>query len=203
MAVIPNGVEVTAKGEETDNHKKKNCILFCGSLDSFPNSEGLAWFYKNSWQQLQQLLPGIQLLVVGSGQLPAEAEFLLSDPSIVFSGPVQDVKPWYQKAKLAIVPLLSGSGTRLKILEAMSLGLPVISTAKGAEGIDYTNGKNIVIANESAFFVKSVLELLSDSKKRAQIRCEARKLVEEKYDWDKIGVKMSDFLVTKVLGDGK
>lgn len=199
VAVIPNGVEVPAIVEEMDNDKQKDRILFCGSLTSFPNTEGLVWFYTYIWKQLQQSLPNIELLVVGSGELPLEARFLLSDSSIVFSGAVEDVKPWYQKAKLTIVPLLSGSGTRLKILEAMSLGLPVIATAKGAEGIDYTNGKNIIIANDPDFFARSILELLPDSKKRTEMRCEGRKLVNEKYDWNKIGFTMKNFLLTKVL----
>jgi glycosyltransferase involved in cell wall biosynthesis len=199
VQVIPNGVEVDAIPSEINSGSEKNCILFCGSLDFFPNSEGLLWFYKNIWKQLQQSLPDIELIVVGCGQLPAEARFLYSDPSILFSGKVENVKPWYQKAKVSIVPLLSGSGTRLKILEAMSLGLPVIATAKGAEGIDYTNGENIIIADDPHFFEQSIVDLLSDSKKRTQIQSEARKLVEEEYDWNKIGVKMKDFLLTKVI----
>ena len=199
VRVIPNGVEVGAMPQAVDDETGKRRILFCGFLDSLPNSEGLLWFYKNIWNQLQAVIQDIGLIVVGSGQLPAEARVMHSDPSIIFSGAVENVKPWYEKAELAIVPLLSGSGTRLKILEAMSLGLPVVSTSKGAEGIDYTNGENIIIADDADCFKNSIVDLLTNSQKKAHIKSEARKLVQEKYEWNKIGVVMKDFLLIEVL----
>lgn len=199
VRVIPNGVEVGAVQQAVNDETGKRRILFCGFLDSVPNSEGLLWFYKNIWNQLQHAVPDIELIVVGSGQLPAEARVMRSDPSIIFSGAVENVKPWYEKAELAIVPLLSGSGTRLKILEAMSLGLPVVSTSKGAEGIDYTDGENIIIADDADCFKNSIVDLLTHLKKKAHIKSEARKLVQERYEWNKIGAVMKDFLLTDVL----
>ena len=108
--------------------------------------------------------PGLKLIVVGRGQPSAELSNLFkNDSSIDLIGEVEDVVPYYRKAQVAIVPLLHGSGTRLKILEAMSLGVPVISTSVGAEGIDYTNGKNILIADTEQEFNEAIDQLLEQS----------------------------------------
>ena len=197
--VIPNGVSVAnSLVEEGVKMQKPEYILFCGILWSTPNTEGLHWFYKNSWPVVQKSFPGLKLLVVGGGKLPADMEALYADSSLQFTGAVEDVKPWYNKAAIAIVPLLSGSGTRLKILEAMSLGLPVISTSKGAEGISYTDGANIIIADKEVEFAHEVMSLLNDKDKRKAIQQSARKLVEEQYDWDVIGTTLSTYLNTEL-----
>lgn len=192
--VIANGVNIGKMFDEVVRQKDPESILFCGSLSFAPNSQGLLWFYKNIWHSIKKSFPQLKLLVVGSGELPAESIFLKKDPSLIFSGPVEDVKPWYNKAGLSIVPLLSGSGTRLKIMEAMSYGLPVVSTSKGAEGIEYKDGKSILIADKETDFAKSVIALLKNKQRRLEIQKCARELVEDKYDWNVIGNSLSHFL---------
>jgi polysaccharide biosynthesis protein PslH len=195
MAVIPNGVSVSNKlydnGVQLDNPEY---ILFCGTLSSVPNTEGILWFYDNCWPIVKKSNPDLKLLVLGSGEAPKSMNAMINDASIEFSGTVDDVRSWYNKASVALVPLLSGSGTRLKILEAMSLGLPVVSTSKGAEGIEYTEGKNILIADKKNDFANKVMDLLNSKEERNSIQLYARKLVQEKYDWDVVGKSLSDFI---------
>jgi glycosyltransferase involved in cell wall biosynthesis len=197
IAVIPNGVNVGTLFDEGVKQNEPEYILFCGALWTHPNSEGLFWFYKQIWPDVKKAFPNVKLLVVGSGQLPNEYLPMINAASLVFTGSVDNVGPWYNKAAVAIVPLLSGSGTRLKILEAMSYGLPVISTTKGAEGIEYRNNENIVIADTEQDFSEYLIALLQNKDRRLKIQKSARKLIEEKYDWNVVGNSMSYFLKNK------
>ncbi|HEU5365782.1 MAG TPA: glycosyltransferase family 10, partial [Hanamia sp.] len=192
--VIPNGVSIERMYDKGVNQDLPEYILFCGALWTQPNSEGLIWFYKNIWPGIRNIFPLLKLLIVGSGKLPVGYDEIYQDTSLVFTGSVEDVKPWYDKASIAIVPLLSGSGTRLKILEAMSLGLPVISTSKGAEGINYTKGVNIIIADEENKFEEKIINLLKDKEQRLSIQQHARTLVKENYNWDIIGDSLAGFI---------
>jgi glycosyltransferase involved in cell wall biosynthesis len=194
VTVIPNGIMIGEICNQQIVSEAPEFILFCGSLWSTPNSEGLLWFYNKIWARVKQLFPELKLLIVGSGQLPEGFESLLSDSSLVFTGSVNDVKPFYEKAAIAIVPLLQGSGTRLKILEAMSFGLPVVSTAKGAEGIDYTDNRDILIASDEIEFAEKIIMLLSNKCTRVVMSKAGRALVEERYDWNIIGKSMSNFI---------
>ncbi|MEO6719102.1 MAG: glycosyltransferase family 4 protein [Ferruginibacter sp.] len=195
--VIPNGVSVAGQLFDRGVHEDvPGYILFCGTLWSTPNSEGLLWFYQSIWPTIRKSFPQIKLLVVGSGKIPYSLQSLVNDASLQFTGAVEDVKPWYNKSAVAIVPLLSGSGTRLKILEAMALGLPVISTSKGAEGITYTNGSDIVIADSETGFAGAVISLLKSKEDRLAIQQAARKLIEEKYDWNIVGASLYTYLNT-------
>ena len=190
---IPNGIEVTKElYDEGVKNLNPQHIIFCGALSTKPNREGLHWFYDMVWPRVRAAFPGLKLLVVGSGNIPETFQPLLKDSSLIFTGAVGDVKPFYNQATIAIVPLLNGSGTRLKVLEAMNLGVPVVSTTKGAEGIEYTNNKEIVIADSETDFAKSVIELLDNKNTRLEMQMRARKLVEQKYDWDVIGEKLSN-----------
>jgi len=194
VGIIPNGVKVGDIFDNTVKEDKPGSVLFCGSLHSPPNSEGLYWFYKNCWNNVKEQFPNIKLLVVGSGTAPGYLDEMYKDESVIFSGAVEDVKPWYNKAAIAVVPLLTGSGTRLKILEAMSLGVPVISTALGAEGIEYTDKQDIEIFDNPERFSNGIIELLNNKSRRIHLKDNARKLVVKKYDWNVIGEKMNDFL---------
>lgn len=194
-AVIPNGVAVaTHLADEGVLQEMPEYILFCGSLHAVPNSEGLLWFYNKIWLAVKQSFPSLKLLIVGSGNTPESLHPLLNDASIHFTGAVEEVRPWYNKAAVAIVPLLSGSGTRLKILEAMGLGLPVISTSKGAEGIAYSNGQDIIIADKETDYAAALINLLNSKQTRINIQQNARKLAKAIYDWDIVGNSLASYL---------
>lgn len=197
--VIPNGVHLEDiyydGGVQLD---VPEYIVFCGSLGYEPNTEGLDWFYKSIWPKVKEMFPALTLLVLGSGKLPAHLLYMAVDKSLLFTGTVEDVKLWYNKASIAIAPLKSGSGTRLKILEAMGLGLPVIATSKGAEGIDYQEGENIIIADDDKAFVDELAMLLTNKKKRMLIQRAGRELMKKEYEWNIIGRRMASYLHQKI-----
>ena len=118
VEVVPNGVNIPL--EKYDAAVKEpipRFLIFCGSLWSIPNAEGLHWFCKDIWPFVLQEFPHLKLLVVGTGELPEKYSKTYKAPSVEFIGAVEDVRPWYNKASVSVVPLLTGSGTRLKILE--------------------------------------------------------------------------------------
>lgn len=196
IAVVPNGVTVPEKKYNSAVKQQiPRFLLFCGSLWSIPNAEGLQWFCKKIWPQILHAFPGLKLLVVGIGELPEKYSEVYSIPSIEFTGAVDDVKPYYNKAAVSIAPLLTGSGTRLKILEAMGMGVPVVSTRIGAEGITYTDGKDILIADSETEFAEKIFVLLKDKEQRLQIQGNANENVIENYDWNVIGKSMAEFII--------
>ncbi|MDQ2719744.1 MAG: glycosyltransferase family 4 protein [Bacteroidota bacterium] len=195
IEVVPNGVNIPEKFYNAAVQKDKaEYILFCGSLWSLPNAEGLHWFCKKIWPLVLNEFPDLKLLVVGNGELPEKYSDGYDTPSIEFTGAVADVKSFYNKASISVVPLLTGSGTRLKILEAMGLGVPVISTTIGAEGITYSDGSDILIADNENHFAEKIIYLLKDKQKRLTISRNAKKLVEENYEWNVIGERLKNFI---------
>lgn len=190
--IIPNGVDVENKPFDKNEAKALiKEIIFCGALSTHANKEGLLWFYTFVFPLIRQAIPEVKLTVVG--QVTDETPYakLKGDPSVYFEGPVPAVQPYYERCSVSVVPLLSGSGTRLKILEAMSLGNPVVSTTKGAEGIIYEAGKELLIADDEQLFAQKVISLLEDHLLFHTVRSAARKLAEEIYDWRITGKKMS------------
>ena len=193
--IVPNGVNVPVfpsnAGIMSDNPKS---ILFCGSLGYSPNSEGLLWFAKKIWPGVLKEFPNLKLLIIGSGELQTQYKEIELTKNIELIGSVDSLEIWYNKVSASIVPLLTGSGTRLKILEAMGFGVPVISTSVGAEGIIVNNFENIIIADDELDFTKKIIHLLSNKKQRLKISYAARELVKINYDWNIIGDNLARYL---------
>jgi glycosyltransferase involved in cell wall biosynthesis len=189
IEVVPNGVDVEKNPFQLpDFNKNPKKIIFCGSLDYEPNQVGLLWFLKDVWPDIVKKHPGIILLVVGRG-IPDQPlmNLLNGSPHIKFIGEVETVIPYYREVQCAIIPLLHGSGTRLKILEAMSLGIPVISTKAGAEGLNYKDGENIVISNMAEDFSESIDRVYDSDNQLLDISKNAREFVVQEYSWNVIG----------------
>ena len=106
------------------------------------------------------------------------------------TGRVEDVQPFYQQSSVCVIPLRAGSGTRLKILEAMALGRPIVSTSVGAEGIDITDGDNILIGDDPQTFASHIVHLLQDQAAWQRITTQARQFAVDNYDWDSITDKL-------------
>jgi glycosyltransferase involved in cell wall biosynthesis len=188
IVVKPNGVDTKEKGFDANPCKSGiHNILFCGTLDYEPNIEGVLWFYERIFPLVKLRFPDISFTVIGKMHREGPFEELKTDPSVNFVGPVESVENYYRESSLLIVPLLKGSGTRLKILEAMSFGNAVVSTSTGAEGLEITNGKNLLLADSEEEFANAVVQLLTDDTLFNDIIKNARQLVEEKYDWRKVG----------------
>ncbi len=193
--VIENGVDVMqyADGEMNAAYERarpgvapvRNRALYVGSMDYHANIDAVLYFSREIWPALRVRFPHLNFTIVGRN--PSESVLALgSEPGIDVVGTVDDVRPYYREAFAAIVPLRVGGGTRLKILEALAAGVPVISSALGAEGLAVSPGKDILLANDAAQYEKSI-EVLNDTEARSKLVAAGRDLVTRRYDWQSLG----------------
>ncbi len=185
IAVIENGVDCTyfagAAGAEPRRH-----IVFVGSMDYAPNVEAAVWFARRIWPGVRERLPDCSLVLVGSNPAPAVRE-LASEPDVEVTGTVPDVRPYYDGALAAIVPLRTGGGTRLKILEAMAAGVPVVSSGVGAEGLAVTPGADIDIVEAESEWIRALAALAEQSQLWSERAACGLRLVQSRYDWQIVG----------------
>jgi glycosyltransferase involved in cell wall biosynthesis len=184
-SVLPNGVDLRKFAiSERRELAEKPTIIFTGTLCYEPNIQGIQWFYSFVWPLIKSRIPEVQLHLVGLS--PAEEVLSLAnlDKDIYIFPNVPDVQPYLSRSHVGICPLLSGSGTRLKILEAFAAGLPMVSTRIGVEGICAENSKHILIVDDAIQFANGVVYLLENPEEANKMRASARKLAEERYDWE-------------------
>jgi glycosyltransferase involved in cell wall biosynthesis len=156
-------------------------IFFIGSLDWMPNQEGLVWVIKNVWQKILTMHPDIRFYVAGKNA-PQWLIRFFSEHHIDYMGEVDDAYRFMESKAIMVVPLFSGSGMRVKIVEAMAAGKVVISTSVGAEGIDLKNGEHLVIADNEKEFVSGIEKLLSNPEDFLCIAKNAINFVKTRYD---------------------
>jgi glycosyltransferase involved in cell wall biosynthesis len=160
-------------------------FLFVGKMSYSPNYEGMIWFCKEVWPRVQAASTQKLVLTIVGFDPPAEVKALERAGEISVTGGVDSVDPYYWASDIVVAPIRAGGGTRIKILEAMSHAKPVISTTKGAEGIEVEAGKNIMIGDTPNALTEACLELIRNLEKRHAIAQMGRRLIEEKYS-DKI-----------------
>ena len=134
-------------------------------------------------------VPAARFQVVGAYP-PEVVRRLGDDPGVEVTGRVEDIIPYYRQSAVFVAPVLQGSGTRLKILEAMASGCPVVSTTIGAEGLGATDGVELLIADSAEAMAAAIVRLLSDPATSAAIAHRARAFVEERFDWDGIAARL-------------
>ena len=184
IAVIPNGVDTDSLDQLPPTDQQEN-ISFFGTMDYPPNIDAVLYFYKRVFQLIRRRLPETKFFIIG--QKPTnELKKLSNDSNVIVTGYVKDIVPYYQKSSVVVVPLRAGGGTRLKILEAMGLGRPVVSTSLGSEGLEVTHSENIMIADRPEDFAKHTIELMTNKTLRTRLTEKARKFVESYHSWRKI-----------------
>ncbi len=188
--VIPNGVDTEYFNDGEQSISKEDAIVFTGSMDWLPNDDAITYFCDKILPLIWQRKNTVKFYVVGKNPSSLVKDLAKRDPRVIVTGRVDDVRPYMRRSKVFIVPLRIGGGTRLKILEAMAMGKAIVSTTIGAEGIEYTNGKNILLGDEPRDFADQVLFILNNDQRSQEIGREAYKFVREKYDWDTIGQKL-------------
>ena len=178
---LPNGSDTCERKFQTFN-KEYQKFLFVGSLNYFPNYNGLQWFIEHVFKFLPN---NYQLNIVGKSPDGSDFTYLEQYPNVNLIGEVDSVAPYYEAHDVFVVPLLEGSGTRLKILEAMSYGKLVLSTKKGIEGINAVSGIHYFEFNTREEF-EALFSVLENEGKMLEIRKNARQLIEEHYSWSGI-----------------
>jgi glycosyltransferase involved in cell wall biosynthesis len=185
VEVIPNGVDCQ-HNRPGMMQSVPNTLIFNGALSYDANYAAMQHFLAETFPLIRKQVPEVSLTITGS-TFGVDLSGLQLDGSVHLSGYVDDVRPLVASACVCTVPILQGGGTRLKILEAMALGTPVVATSKGAEGLTLTPGQDLLIADQPAEFAAHVVRLLRDRALRQRLVINARRLVEERFDWDLIG----------------
>lgn len=179
--VIPNGVDLTQFSPVSAPSSASLTLLYVGSMYYYPNIDAVKVFFERCWAAIHEAVPGVHVQIVGHNP-PPEIQALGELPGVTVTGSVPDVRPYYQGATALIVPLRLGGGTRLKIVEAMAMGIPVISTTVGAEGLDIVPDENVVIADDASTFVQQTLRVLHDAAFRERIGAGGQ-ILARRYDW--------------------
>ena len=188
IEIIPNGVDVTHYQPDFTSEAPAH-LIYIGSMDWYPNEDAVAFFADEVLPQIQEKVPDVQFSIVG-GNPSALVEKLAEREGVVVTGRVPEIKPYFAEATVFVVPLRIGSGTRLKILEALAMAKAIVSTSVGAEGLDLKDGEEIFIADEPRPFAEAVARLLTDPSLRRRIGENGRARVEQDYDWRSIGEKL-------------
>ena len=188
IEIIPNGVDVTHYQPDFTAEAPAH-LIYIGSMDWYPNEDAVAFFADEVLPGIQDKVPDVQFSIVG-GNPSARVQKLAEREGVVVTGRVPEIKPYFAEATVFVVPLRIGSGTRLKILEALAMGKAIVSTSVGAEGLDLKDGEEIFIADEPTIFADAVTRLLTDASLRRRIGENGRARVEQDYDWRSIGEKL-------------
>lgn len=180
--IIPIAVDVLGS-RPLERRPEAKHIISVGTMFYPPNIDGVLWFIKEVFPLVKQGSPETKFYVVGARPPRVIQELAEHDPSIVVTGYVDDLRPLLQDSALLVVPLRSGSGMRVKILESFAWGLPIVSTTIGYEGIEVTPGQDILAADSPQEFARAALEIIRNSDLAQRISQNGRRLAEEKYDW--------------------
>jgi glycosyltransferase involved in cell wall biosynthesis len=180
LSVIPIGTELDPLPVRDLASKQ---VLFVGGMHWPPNAEGIQWFAREAWPLIRRHCGEARLVVLGKN--PPQAIRALGDPSIEIAGFVEEITGYLARTAVTVVPLFSGGGMRVKILEAWARGIPVVSTRVGAEGLSAEPGRNILFAETAAEFGSAVQRVLNDATLASELACCGLHTVQAHYDWEK------------------
>jgi polysaccharide biosynthesis protein PslH len=190
--ISPAGYNM-GKWKEQGTGKHQTDIFFLGALDWKPNRDGITWFLDNVWGNLSNKFPKLKFYLAGRNAPASFAAKVEHIAGLVYLGEVPDASLFMRQHGIMVVPLFSGSGMRVKIIEGMAMGKPIISTPVGAEGIECTSGENIIVAGCQQAFFSEICRLVETPAIAAQIGANAREFVEENYDSNAIAYSLLSF----------
>ena len=193
VEVIPNGVDIATFMQHESAQEIAHRIVFTGRMDYYPNIDAVLFFVRECWPLIQSQVPDASWQIVGKDP-PREVRDLERLSGVTVTGTVPDITSYLTSAEVAIAPLQIGSGTRLKILEALAMQKAVVTTSQGCEGLSVTSGVHLIVADKAQNFAQAVVDLLQDSQERTALGFAGRKLVETEYSWDHCGHRLVEVL---------
>ena len=192
---IPTGLQL--KEYPLTDLPKEPSVFFIGALDWLPNQEGMKWFLDQVIDPLRKDLPGITFHVAGRNA-PLAFEKLLDRKEVIYHGEIEDAKTFMKSYRIMVAPLFTGSGIRIKILEAMALGRPVVTTPIGIEGIPALNNRDIMVSDDAETFKNQIIRLCKDEGLARSLVEESRKLIQENFDTFELSTRITQFFKEQV-----
>jgi glycosyltransferase involved in cell wall biosynthesis len=196
LVVVPNGADVDGCAGPWDD-PEPDTLIYPGALSFSANYDAMTWFVRASFPLIRAARPSVRLLITGKAD-PELSAGLQAVDGIELTGYVQDVRPVVARSWCEVVPLRIGGGTRLKVLEALALGTPVVATSKGIEGLELEHDRHLLCADTAGDFARATTRLLSQPTLRSNLAAAGRQFVREHYDWRAIGRCLNDLLVETV-----
>lgn len=188
-AVIPNGVDIDYF-KSSGAPREPRTLVFAGRYSAYPNRRALLFLVEEVWPRLQQEMPEIRIDIVGADPPPAAVELGRRDPRFRVHGFVDDVRPYLDSAGVYICPIQDGGGTKLKVLDALAMGIPLVADPIACEGIDVVPDETVLHASSPPEYVIQVKRLLGDAALRHRMSVGARRLIEQKYSYASIGSQL-------------
>jgi glycosyltransferase involved in cell wall biosynthesis len=190
LRVVPNGVDREALKRR--NEPRPGRMIYSGSVTYSANLDAVRYFARDILPRIRRARPATFMVTGSTGGI--DVSDLLADGNVTFTGHVRDAAHLVAHSSVSVVPLRLGGGTRLKILEAMAVGTPVVTTSKGAEGLAVEHGEHILIADSPDAFATEVLRVMDDFVLRARLAANGRRLVQRLYTWDRIGNRLEQVI---------
>ena len=190
-AVAPNGVDIEFYQPTPQTPPVPDSLIFTGLMTYRPNIDGALYFVEEILPLIHQVRPQVTLAIVGAGAGKEIAH--LAGPQVTITGAVPDMRAYFPQAAAAIVPLRMGSGTRLKVLEGLAMGKPLVSTSVGCEGIHVRSEEHLLIADDPPAFADAVVRVLSDAALADTLSRQGRALVVREYGWASIAANLEAF----------
>lgn len=180
---VPNGIDTEEfRPSSIRRDKNVNIIILCASMDVFMNVDAAVRFAKELFPLIRTAVPNAEFWIVGR-DAESRLRKLTELQGVRVFGTVEDVRPYYEEAKVAVAPYLYGGGTKLKVLESMAMGVPVVGTKAGCQGIQAIGTSPFFVEDTDEGFARRVVELLNEERLRQVASVAGRKLVEQKYSW--------------------
>jgi glycosyltransferase involved in cell wall biosynthesis len=188
--VLPNGVDLERYTPSSEPSGARR-LLFLGSFQHLPNLLALDWFLREVWPRLADRNPVLHVIAGARHEhyldlYRERVRIDLSQPGIELEGFVSDVRPAYRRAEVVIAPLLASAGTNIKVLEAMAMAKPIVSTPAGINGIELSDGDDVLVTPDAASMAAAIDQLFDDAALRQRLSAHARRTVEERFSWDAI-----------------
>lgn len=180
---VPTGVDVDYFAPRKEILADERTIGFLGSMDWLANIQAVDYFVREIYPKIRRRIPDVRFVVIGRNPPKSISDLASGDPSITVTGSVEDVRPHLKACDLMVVPLLTGGGTRIKILEAMAMGVPTVSTTIGAEGLELKRGLHLEIADHADEFANVTIDLLSDKQRRQTLADTAHERLVRENGW--------------------
>ena len=193
VAEIPNGVDLSYFSRRQNYQATESGIdlIFAGGLEWYPNRDAMIFFAKKVWPQLKAKAQAATMTVVGRGSIPLLNDIAATDSSFKVAGFVPDVRTYLEQASIYVCPIRDGGGTKLKVLDALGMGIPLIAHPIACEGINVRNGEHVIFAETPKQFCDAILSLSAAPELKMKLSANGRQLIEEQYCYNKIGEKMA------------
>jgi glycosyltransferase involved in cell wall biosynthesis len=188
---IPNGVDIDFF-RPGNTEKVPNSLVFAGGLRWYPNRKAMLFFANEIWPLLKRRIPTASMDVIGQSPPPPLLELAARDPSFRVHGFVDDVRDYLDRAAVYVCPITDGGGTKLKILDALAMGKPIVADPIACEGIDVIPGEHVIFAGTPEEYVDAIEKLLSEPAVRDRMSCANRQLILDHYAYTKIGENLSN-----------